>query len=37
MPTGAVKHHNDPVIRVPGSHLAKKYLHAISVDMRQYQ
>ena len=37
MPTGTVKHHNDPVIRMPGSHLVKKYLHAISVDMRQYQ
>jgi hypothetical protein len=37
MPTGAVKHHDDPVIQVSGSHLIKKYLHTFSVDMRQYQ
>ena len=37
MPTGAVKRHDDPVIKVSGSHLVKKYLHALSVDMRQYQ
>ncbi len=36
MPTGTIKRHNDPVIRVL-EHLVKKYLHAISVDMRQYQ
>ena len=37
MPTGTVKHHDDPVIQVSGGHLVKKYLHALSVDMRQYQ
>jgi len=37
MPTGAVKHHDYPVIQVSRSHLVKKYLHALSVDMRQYQ
>ena len=37
MPTSTVKHHYNPVIPVSGSHLVKKYLHAISVDMRQDQ
>jgi len=37
MPTSAVKNHNDPVIQVSRSHLVKKYLHTISVDIRQYQ
>ncbi len=37
MPTSAVKNHNDPVIHVSRSHLVKKYLHALSIDIRQYQ
>ena len=37
MPTSAVKHYNDPVIRVSRSYLVKKYLHAHSIDIRQYQ
>ena len=37
MPTGSVKYHDDFVIQVSRRHLVKKYLHAFSVDMRQYQ
>jgi hypothetical protein len=37
MPTSAIKHLDDPVIQVSGSHLVKKYLHALPVEMRQYQ
>ena len=37
MPSGTVKYHDDPVIEMSGSYLIKKYLHALSIDMRQYQ
>ena len=37
MPSGAIKHHDDSVTQMSCSYLVKKYLHAISVDMRQYQ
>jgi hypothetical protein len=35
MPSCTVKDHNDPVFRVPGCNFVEKYLHAVTVHMRQ--
>ncbi len=37
MPTGTVNHHDDSLIRVAGRYLVEKDLHAIRIDVRQYQ